>query len=144
MTRLVTGLGFAGLLPFAASVAGVWVLRDYPRALSQQGFIVYSLAILCFIAGSLWGTARDRAGGDKALRLLVSNGVVLFAVCSVLTAQAVIAAGLLALAHLATLWYERGSSAARGWYSRMRVRLTLLVVTLHIAYIAGLIVRGSA
>jgi|TARA_R100000005_G_scaffold75323_1_gene42500 hypothetical protein len=144
VTRLVTALGFAGLIPFAVSATGIWLLQDYPRALSQQGFIVYSLAILCFMAGSLWGTAQRRAGGDKALRLLVSNGLVLFAVCSVLTAQALIAAGLLALAHLATLWYERGSSTDRGWYSRMRVQLTLLVVALHIAYIAGLIVRGSA
>lgn len=144
MARMVTGLGFAGLTPFIASTLGVWLLQDFPRALSQQGFIVYSLAILCFLAGSLWGTAMHRTGPDRLLRLLVSNGIVIFAVLSVLTAQAVIAAGLLALAYLATLWYERGSATLRGWYPRMRVQLTLLVVALHIAYIAGLIVRGGA
>ncbi|MDP4650376.1 MAG: DUF3429 domain-containing protein [Haliea sp.] len=144
MKPVATSLGYAGLAPFAASAVGVWLLQDYPRALSQQGFIVYSLAILCFLAGSLWATAMQRSGPDRLLRLLVSNGIVIFAVLSVLTAQAVIAAVLLALAYLAMLWYERGSTAQRGWYSRMRVQLTVLVVALHIAYIAGLVMRGSA
>lgn len=140
----IRSLGFGGLLPFFAFVLGIWLLRDYPRALSQQGFIIYSLAILCFLAGSLWGTAMQRQGADKLLRLVISNGIVIFAAFSVLTAQAVIAATLLALGYLATLWYERGSGSRSGWYASLRLQLTLLVVALHIAYIAGLIARGTA
>lgn len=140
----IRGLGFGGLLPFLFFVLGIWFLRDYPRALSQQGFVIYSLAILCFLAGSLWGTAMQRRGADKLLRLVVSNGIVIFAALSVLTAQAVIAAGLLALGYLATLWYERSSGSRSGWYASLRLQLTLLVVALHIAYIAGLIARGTA
>ncbi|MFO7552412.1 MAG: DUF3429 domain-containing protein [Haliea sp.] len=140
----IRGLGFGGVLPFLLFVLGIWFLRDYPRALSQQGFVIYSLAILCFLAGSLWGTAMQRRGADKLLRLVVSNGIVIFAALSVLTAQAVIAAGLLALGYLATLWYERSSGSRSGWYASLRLQLTLLVVALHIAYIAGLIARGTA
>lgn len=140
----IRGLGFCGLLPFLLFVLGIWFLRDYPRALSQQGFVIYSLAILCFLAGSLWGTAMQRQGTDKLLRLVVSNGIVIFAALSVLTAQAVVAAALLALGYLATLWYERGSGSRSGWYASLRLQLTLLVVALHIAYIAGLIARGTA
>lgn len=140
----IRGLGFGGLLPFLAFVLGIWVLRDYPRALSQQGFIIYSLAILCFLAGSLWGSAMHRQGTDKLLRLVVSNGIVIFAAFSVLTAQPVIAAALLALGYLATLWYERGSGSRSGWYATLRLQLTLLVVGLHIAYIAGLVARSTA
>ncbi|MEQ9396658.1 DUF3429 domain-containing protein [Haliea sp.] len=140
----IRGLGFGGVVPFLLFVLGIWFLRDYPRALSQQGFVIYSLAILCFLAGSLWGTAMQRRGADKLLRLVVSNGIVIFAALSVLTAQAVIAAGLLALGYLATLWYERSSGSRSGWYASLRLQLTLLVVALHIAYIAGLIARGTA
>tara|TARA_R110000787_G_scaffold22497_2_gene65293 strand:- start:389 stop:826 length:438 start_codon:yes stop_codon:yes gene_type:complete len=140
----IRGLGFAGVLPFLLFVLGIWFLRDYLRTLSQQGFVIYSLAILCFLAGSLWGTAMQRQGADKLLRLVVSNGIVVFAALSVLTAQAVIAAGLLALGYLATLWYERSSGSRSGWYASLRLQLTLLVVALHIAYIAGLIARGTA
>ncbi len=140
----IRGLGFAGLAPFFLFVLGVWFLHDYPRALSQQGFVVYSLAILCFLAGSLWGSAMHRQGKDKLLRLVVSNGIVLFAAFSVLTAQALVASVLLALGYLATLWYERSSGSRRGWYASLRLQLTLLVVTLHIAYIAGLIARSTA
>tara|TARA_R110002110_G_scaffold153886_1_gene347528 strand:+ start:86132 stop:86569 length:438 start_codon:yes stop_codon:yes gene_type:complete len=140
----IRGLGFAGVLPFLLFVLGIWFLRDYLRTLSQQGFVIYSLAILCFLAGSLWGTAMQRQGADKLLRLVVSNGIVIFAALSVLTAQAVIAAGLLALGYLATLWYERSSGSRSGWYASLRLQLTLLVVALHIAYIAGLIARGTA
>ena len=140
----IRGLGFAGVLPFLLFVLGIWFLRDYLRTLSPQGFVIYSLAILCFLAGSLWGTAMQRQGADKLLRLVVSNGIVVFAALSVLTAQAVIAAGLLALGYLATLWYERSSGSRSGWYASLRLQLTLLVVALHIAYIAGLIARGTA
>ena len=140
----IRGLGFGGVLPFLLFVLGIWFLRDYLRTLSQQGFVIYSLAILCFLAGSLWGTAMQRQGADKLLRLVVSNGIVIFAALSVLTAQAVIAAGLLALGYLATLWYERSSGSRSGWYASLRLQLTLLVVALHIAYIAGLIARGTA
>ena len=140
----IRGLGFGGVLPFLLFVLGIWFLRDYLRTLSQQGFVIYSLAILCFLAGSLWGTAMQRRGADKLLRLVVSNGIVIFAALSVLTAQAVIAAGLLALGYLATLWYERSSGSRSGWYASLRLQLTLLVVALHIAYIAGLIARGTA
>ncbi len=141
---MIRGLGFAGLVPFVLFALGVWFLHDYPRALSQQGFVIYSLAILCFLAGTLWGSAMHRQGMDKLLRLLVSNGIVIFAAFSVLTAQAVVAAALLALGYLATLWYERGSGSRGGWYPVLRLQLTLLVVGLHIAYIAALIARGTA
>lgn len=140
----IRGLGFGGVLPFLLFVLGIWFLGDYPRALSQQGFIIYSLAILCFLAGGLWGTAMQRQGTDKLLRLVVSNGIVIFAALSVLTAQALVAAALLALGYLATLWYERGSGSRSGWYASLRLQLTLLVVVLHIAYIAGLVARGTA
>lgn len=136
--RLASGLGYAGLLPFAAGAVGVWVFRGYPQALAQQGFLVYSLAILCFLAGTLWGSAPQSPVADAPPRLLVSNGVVLFAVLGFLTAQPVVAALLLLVGHLAQLWYELNTTAV-GWYRRLRRRLTLSAGLLHGVYVAGLV-----
>ena len=83
--RLAQALGYSGLLPFAGFALGVWALDGYIQALSMQGFLVYSLAILCFLAGSLWGSAPQHNESIRSSRLLVSNGVVIFAVLGFLT-----------------------------------------------------------
>jgi hypothetical protein len=137
-------LGYAGLAPFAAFAAGVCFLDDYLHSLSQQGFVIYSLAILCFLAGSLWGSAIHFPEPAKRLRLLVSNGLVVFAALGVLTAQLLLASLLLLLGHLAVLWYERNTSAVWGWYGRLRTRLTGVAVVLHLVYAAALILRNGA
>jgi hypothetical protein len=64
----------------------------------------------------------------------VSNGIVLFAVFSVLTAQAWLAALALMAGYLALLWYERGSEALPNWYAAMRLRLTAGVVLAHLLF----------
>jgi hypothetical protein len=64
----------------------------------------------------------------------VSNGLVIFAVVSLLTAQLVLAAFLLMLGYLALLWYERRVDSHRDWYSAMRAQLTSGVVIAHLLY----------
>ena len=140
--RLARSLGYAGLLPFLAFAFGIWILGGYLQALSMQGFLVYSLAILCFLAGSLWGSAPQQAESARALRLLVSNGMVIFAVLGFLTAQPLIAALLLMLGHLAQLWYELNTLLSGNWYRTLRTRLTLVAVASHLVYVAGLVLRN--
>jgi len=108
-------LGYAGLLPFYGFLAGFALLDDYPRALSVQGFLIYSLAILSFLGGTLWGFARTLPDGEQVARLVVSNGVVLFAVCCLLTAQTTIAPPLPLLCSAIWLWcgMNGGSTAMR-------------------------------
>ena len=127
-------LGFAGLLPFYGFVAGAFWFEDYPQALSVQGFVLYSLAILCFLSGALWGQARASEPAGQIWRLVVSNGVVIFAVASLLTAQVFLASVLLMLGYLALLWYERSVDEQRGWYAVMRLQLTLGVVFAHLLF----------
>lgn len=143
MSTAARNLGFAGVLPFLLVVLGLWFGSESQLRLFQQGFLVYSLAILCFLAGTLWGTALQRRGADKFQRLLVSNTIVVIAAGVVVFSKAAIAAGFLALGYLLTLWYERRSGSRSGWYPAMRLQLTWLVVALHIAYIAGLMFRGA-
>ena len=64
-------------------------------------------------------------------RLLVSNGVVLFAVAAVLTAKVWLATVALMGGYLALLWYERGVESLPAWYAVMRRNLTLGVVLAH-------------
>ncbi len=140
---LMQGLGYAGLLPFAFFALGAWSFDGYLQTLSHQGFVIYSLVILCFLAGSLWGTAMTYDGAAKLQRLVVSNGLAVFAALSVLTAQLLVASLLLMLGHLAVLWYERNTSRAWGWYGRLRTQLTSVAVVLHLIYAAGVIARNG-
>jgi hypothetical protein len=123
-------LGYAGLLPFYGFLLGIWLLQDWPAAVSVQGFVVYSLAILSFLGGTLWGRVQSLEKPMMA-RLLVSNGVVVFAVAAVLTAKAWLAAVALMCGYLALLWYERGTEVLPQWYEVMRRNLTLGVVIAH-------------
>ena len=123
-------LGYAGLLPFYGFLLGIWLLQDWPAAVSVQGFVVYSLAILSFLGGTLWGRVQSLEKPMMA-RLLVSNGVVVFAVAAVLTAKAWLAALALMCGYLALLWYERGTEVLPQWYGVMRRNLTLGVVIAH-------------
>lgn len=132
---VMLALGYAGLLPFFGFCMGAWWLTDWPAALSRQGFVIYSLGILSFLGGTLWG--RVQVFEDpNVIRLLVSNGVVLFAVAAVLTAQSWLAAIALMLGYLALLWYERGSEILPGWYRKMRYQLTAGVVMAHLLFFA--------
>ncbi len=137
-------LGYAGVLPFVGFALGTGVAQDYLQALSQQGFVIYSLAILCFLAGTLWGSASTDADAASILRVLVSNGIVLFAALSVLTAQALLAATLLMLGYLALLWFERNSSENARWYVVLRTRLTIAVVLVHLCFLVAMVVRNAA
>jgi len=136
-------LGYAGLLPFYGFLAGSWWLRDWPAAVSVQGFVIYSLGILSFLGGSLWGRVQplDEPG---AARLIISNGVVLFGVAAVLTAQAWLAAVGLMIAYVALAWYEGRTESLPPWYLRMRRTLTAGVVTAHVLFFVAQSLQASA
>jgi hypothetical protein len=137
-------LGLAGLLPFVATAVGAFFLDDLLLALAQRSFLVYSLAILCFLAGTLWGETLPAPMKGQAATILVSNGVVLFAVFAMLTAQPVLAAFLLLLGHLAQLWFERQRLRRPAWYVRLRTGLTAVAGACHLLFIAALMARVSA
>ena len=140
---VMLALGYAGLLPFFAFCAGAWWLNDWPAALSRQGFVIYSLGILSFLGGSLWGRVQASDNPD-VIRLLISNGIVLFAVISVLTAQAWLATLALMLGYLGLVGYERGTESLPVWYLQMRYRLTAGVVLSHGLFFAIASYQGSA
>jgi hypothetical protein len=82
------------------------------------------------LGGTIWGRVQSIEEPLTA-RLLISNGVVLFAVAAVLTAKVWLAAVALMGGYLALLWYERGAEILPAWYGAMRRNLTLGVVLAH-------------
>ena len=123
-------LGYAGLLPFFIFLLMVSLLQSPIGDLALQGFVLYSLAILCFLAGTVWG--RTQTIDQTLMRnLLVSNILVLFSVSSVLLSTDWLALILLPFGYMAILWYERRDALLPYWYSLMRLKLTLGVVLAH-------------
>ena len=134
-------LGYAGLAPFVACALGVLFLDDLLLALSQRAFLLYSTAILCFLAGTLWGEALPEPQPGQGAAILISNGMVLFTVFAMLTARPLVAALLLMLGYLAQLWYERQSLQRPRWYVNLRTLLTLVAVACHLLFALGLLLR---
>lgn len=138
LSRVPIFLGIAGAVPFVLSILGFVYTQDYPKALSQHAFMIYSLAILCFLAGTTWGMVLNRPEAERVWPLLVSNGVVLFAVAAMLTANPFWATVLLGLAYFVFYLYERFVLQYTAPYQTMRRWLTVLVVLLHALFAAAL------
>ena len=111
---VMLALGYSGLLPFYGFLAGAWLLADWPGAVSVQGFVMYSLGILCFLGGTIWGRVQSVEEPLMA-RLLISNGVVLFAVAAILTTKGGFAADASLVLNHELLWYELGEGGLPVW-----------------------------
>ncbi|MEM1110806.1 MAG: DUF3429 domain-containing protein [Pseudomonadota bacterium] len=130
-------LGWSGLLPFYACAALAWW---QPRALpfeSSALLLAYSLAIACFLCGTLWSSARDVAEPAKSLRLLVSNGLVLLATGGVVFASTHVALAILMLVFWLVYAMEWLGAGQRGWYLRYRFQLTCMVSIALLAFLAA-------
>ncbi|KZX51354.1 hypothetical protein A3709_11090 [Halioglobus sp. HI00S01] len=127
---LMASLGYAGLIPFYGSAG--WALTGLPGAdWAIELFIVYAVAILAFLGGTLWGYAVQVGPDSKRLRLVLSNAAVLFAVVAALVGSPLVSISMLALGQVLVLMYERSGRDSRDWYIRLRTRLTLGVLPAH-------------
>ena len=137
--RTVMGvLGYSGVLPFYVFALLPWASAPSMDSLVSRGFEVYSLVILSFLAGTLWGSANVRQGRDKISRLMVSNLLVLLAAAAFVFATPFVAALCLRGLHLVQLWYEI-AHADQGWYLRLRCRLTLYSMPSYLVYVGALL-----
>ena len=132
-------LGAAGVIPFA-SLAGLIQLDGAGLLAPEQAVRVlqlYGAVILSFMGGAQWGLASARPSGPSARALAVSVLPALFAWATFLVASDLAllaqAAAFLALM-LYDLWTVRRGEAPR-WYGRLRVGLTLAVITSLLAAI---------
>jgi len=126
-------LGFAGVLPFAASALNLhtgWPLFD---GFALQVFIVYSAVILSFLGGIRWGLAARHVtatAGDYVLAIMPS----LIAVMAVLLPRPAWQVLLLAsgFAAIGALDHWRPAAGMPRWLHTLRWQLSALVLLTHL------------
>ena len=139
-TAAVKYLSYAGLIPFVAALAGLFILADAPRDFAMRALIAYAAVILSFVGAAHWGYLLS-AGPDNAPRLLGFSALPNLAAWLSLLLADRIALFVLLLAFPLLLLYEK-ASALNGilpdWYMTMRARLTgIVTATLAIALISA-------
>jgi hypothetical protein len=133
---VVTGLAAAGAVPFGAFV--VLALTGTATAFALHGLLIYSLAILCFLAGSWWGLALLMAEVTSRQRgwiLVLSNGVVVLAVTATLLLPPRLAVFALGAMYLLLLSGEAsivGLQRQPDYYRNMRLRVSMFAVGAHV------------
>ncbi|KFE34828.1 DUF3429 domain-containing protein [Thioclava atlantica] len=126
-------LGLAGLIPFVWGVlavqTGAFALVAQPRV----AVLAYGLMIFCFMAGSLWGFAA-KGDWDMAYILAVTPVLAFIALVAFgVPVNFVLLIGFLALLPLDWLFQREG--LAPGWWLKLRIGLTAVVVACLIALV---------
>jgi hypothetical protein len=133
---VVTGLAAAGALPFALFV--LLAVTGTAMEFALHGLLIYSLAILCFLAGSWWGLALlmpQVTSTQRSWILVLSNGVVVLAVALTLLLaprHAVFALGAMYLLLLSTETSIVGLQRQPAYYRNMRLRVSMFAVGAHV------------
>ncbi|UPR33788.1 DUF3429 domain-containing protein [Vibrio cyclitrophicus] len=132
-------LGYMGLIPF---LFGLLLSLTDSQVFSLNGealFITYSVVILSFLSGILWGNGIENfesQSGNKAL--ILSNVVVLAAWLAVLLGEQqeflttlILIIGYIAVWRAERFMREENQSEGPDGYFDMRTRLTSSVVLMH-------------
>ena len=94
-SRVINSLGYAGLLPFLAAVWAAYAQLSFWEWPASQLFLSYSVIILSFLAGALWGKAKELEESEISCLLLIgSNGFALTGWLAVLLGKDYLPAGL--------------------------------------------------
>lgn len=124
-------LGYLGVLPFIASLFFLSSTSSIPVIKSPPIFIIYSIAILSFLGGTLW-----QANIESKRTAIISNLLCLFAVASIFLPSQI---GLLWLSFgYFSMWYaerrlrQSNTISYLDTYYTLRSRLTVIVIFLHL------------
>ena len=123
---LARWLGYAGLIPFVAIAAGLWLGPHEWRAALHSAMLGYGAVILSFMGAVHWGLAMAGEGQGEQRRLALSVLPALLGwLALLLPASFGYAVLLLAFAALCLLDLLAGRHGlVPSWYPPMRVRLT--------------------
>ncbi|MEZ9723787.1 DUF3429 domain-containing protein [Vibrio splendidus] len=132
-------LGYMGLIPF---LFGLLLALTDSRFFSLSGetlFITYSVVILSFLSGILWGSGIENFESQSSNKaLILSNVIVLVAWLAVLLGeQKEFLTTLILIIGYTTVWRaersmrEENQSEGPEGYFEMRTRLTSSVVLMH-------------
>lgn len=140
-TTLAKGLGYAGLIPFAAALLATLLFNDEVKDFAELAFIFYSSVILSFLSGSLWGRLLSQNLDFKVgFLLFLTNLVAVSTWFSLLVTnwRAELSLFLLSAGFLSVFALEKMhtqllyAGVVRG-YLKLRGWLTLTVVSMHLA-----------
>ncbi|TQV78927.1 DUF3429 domain-containing protein [Exilibacterium tricleocarpae] len=126
-------LGYAGLIPFVAIATAIWWL---PESRQQAGyvFVTYSVVILSFVAGALWGQLSQSNVQNSRLLFLLTNVLALVG-WGVLFVYPLLALILLSFGYIGIYVIESqwmASTYTKG-YLTLRLRLTSGVLLSHLS-----------
>ena len=138
--NIINWLGYLGLIPFFVLSSGCWFLSGWLRERVSDGFLLYSLGILCFLAGTLWGTAQSLPESARPWRLIVSNIFTVLALISVWLVNILEASLFLMISYFCIYRYEASKQYSRGWYIELRAKLTFGVLISHCSFIGSLLI----
>ena len=141
--RNAAWLGAAGVLPFIAGVAGIWLLDATQAEFAAFILTAYGAMILSFMGAIYWGLVMWRGGQGSGHWYTIG---VLPALVGWLALMLEPAFGLplLALAFAAVYVLDRAAVSAGiapAWYARMRGPLSAAVVLLLILGAAAALLR---
>ena len=140
--RLISSLAFFGLLPFFGAtfltIAGILPLIMDPKEI----FVGYSVVILAFLSGSLWGKVLDQADSIPSKVILVaSNLIALLGWASLGPSNYSLVIATLGLGYILILSLEyRFAGLLFGdispTYFKLRFKLTSIVLLIHVFMVA--------
>ncbi len=136
-------LGAAGVLPFIAGTASLWLLPPMQAKFAAYSLVAYGAVILSFMGAIYWGLVMLR--GDQSRRHWYTLGVLPALVAWVaLMLPPAAALPLLAVFFAAVYALDRAAIAAGiapAWYDRMRRPLSAAVVVLLLLGAAAALIR---
>lgn len=138
--QLITGLGYAGLIPFVATALGsVFDVTVFDLG-ATAWFSHYSAVILVFLSGALWGLVLTKSDSPST-RLIVAftNGVALIAWLALGLSQdyytgslVLLLLGYGAVLSVEILLAETVYRELESYYLKLRLHLTVAVIALHV------------
>ncbi|MFA0115840.1 DUF3429 domain-containing protein [Vibrio sp. 10N.261.46.E11] len=132
-------LGYMGLVPFLFGLLLSLTDSQFLGLSGETLFITYSVVILSFLSGILWGNGIENFENQSSNKaLILSNVIVLFAWLAVLLGEQkeflttlILIIGYIAVWRAERSMREENQSEGPDGYFDMRTRLTSSVVLMH-------------
>lgn len=132
-------LGYMGLIPFSFGLLLSLTDSQFFSFSGESLFITYSVVILSFLSGILWGNGIDNFESQSSNKaLILSNVIVLAAWLAVLLGEQqeflttlILIIGYIAVWRAERSMREENQSEGPDGYFDMRTRLTSSVVLMH-------------
>ena len=130
-------LAWLGVIPFTIALIATIIGRPLFDLSGIQAFAQYSLVILCFMAGTLWGQVISKPDGHQATPVLIASNIltllafftyIIFPITTFLYSAFVIFLALLMI----EAYLGKNRSMVIGCYCSLRVQVTSVVCVHHL------------